>query len=238
MKVKKIILFIVEGITDETCLGYILSRILNNNEIRFESTCGDITSQMGINPNNVAAKVGEIVKDFSGKVFKASDFAEIVHLVDMDGAYILDDQVVEKTPEIPRDPDKPQKPYYGNDQIFTDNIDGIRQRNLRKSEVLDRLVSLNKVWRTIPYSVYFFSCNLDHVLHREGNLFEKDKYIYAARFEKDCDSPEKFFRIINAQEIIIPGNYNETWVFIKTEANSLRRYTNFRLFFTEPKNQR
>ena len=125
MKGKKIILFIVEGITDQTCLGFVLSQILNSNRVEFALTEGDITSKMGINPNNIPAKIGEIVKEFSGKIFKAIDFIEVVHLVDMDGAYILDYQIVEKTPETPVDPDKPQKPYYSDNQIFVDNVEAM-----------------------------------------------------------------------------------------------------------------
>lgn len=241
MKAKKIILFIVEGITDQTCLGFVLSKILNSNKVEFALTNGDITSKIGISSNNVSAKVGEIVKEFSGKIFKASDFIEIVHLVDMDGAYILDTQIVEKTPEIPVDPDKPQKSYYGDNQIFVDvdNIEAIRQRNHQKSAVLNRLISLKNVWRTIPYSVYFFSCNLDHIMHEQRNLLEKDKYSYAGQFEKSYgDSPQRFLDFLNTPEIAVLGNYKETWIFIGTDCNSLKRYTNFQLFFLNPKNPR
>lgn len=239
MKSKKIILFIVEGITDQTCLAYVLSKILNNSKIEFALTQGDITSRNGIMANNVAAKIGDIVKEFSGKFFKASDFVEIVHLVDMDGAYISDNQIVEKTSEIPIDSDKPQKPYYGDNHIFVENIEAIQQRNQQKSSVLNRLISLKSVWRTIPYSMYFFSCNLDHIMHGQRNLLENDKYVYAAQFDKIYgDSPQRFLDFLNTPHFAVQGNYDETWTFIKTNSNSLKRYTNFQLFFLNPKNPR
>jgi len=239
MKGKKIILFIVEGITDQTCLGFVLSKILNSNEVRFALTYGDITSRKGISSNNVPAKVGNIVKEFSGKIFKSSDFIEIVQLVDMDGVYIFDNQVVERTSEIPSDPDNPQKLYYGDNQIFVDNIEEIQQRNHQKSAVLNRLISLKNVWKTIPYSVYFFSCNLDHVLYEQRNLIEKDKYAYAEQFDRSYgDSPQRFLEFLYTPEISVRGNYDETWTFIKANSNSLKRYTNFQLFFLNPKNAR
>ncbi|MBU7006239.1 hypothetical protein [Phosphitispora fastidiosa] len=109
MKNKKILLFIVEGITDQTCLGFVLSKILNSNKVEFALIYGDITSKTGIDSNNIATEIGEIVKQFSGKIFKASDFIEIVHLVDMDGAYI-------------------------KFQIFVDNVEAILHRNKQKSD--------------------------------------------------------------------------------------------------------
>ena len=239
MENKKILLFIVEGITDQTCLGFVLSKILNSNKVEFALTYGDITSKTGIDSNNIAAEIGEIVKQFSGKIFKASDFIEIVHLVDMDGAYIIDSKIVEKTPEIPVDPGKPQKPYYSDNQIFVDNVEAILHRNKQKSAILNRIISLKTVWRTIPYSVYFFSCNLDHVMHGERNLFEKDKFVCAEHFENSYGcSPKRFLDFLNTPEIAVQGNYDETWDFIKADCNSLTRHTNFQLFFSNPKNPR
>lgn len=239
MSGKKIILFIVEGITDKTNLGFVLSKILNNNKVEFALTDGDITSRNGVIVSNIAAKVGEIVKEFSGKIFKASDFIEVVHLVDMDGNYIPNNQILEKTAEIPVDPKDPLKSYYDDNYIYANNIEAIQQRNYQKSTVLNRLISLNNVWRTIPYSVYFFSCNIDHVMHDQRNLFQKDKNTYAAQFEKSfSNSPHRFLDFLNSSDFAVPGNYSETWDFIKVDSNSLKRYTNFHLFFLNPKNPR
>lgn len=241
-KRKKVILFIVEGITDKTCLGFALSKILNSNIVEFQLINGDITCETGINSSNIAEKVGRIVKEFSDPFsFKACDFLEIVHLVDMDGAYVADNQIVQRTPETPVDPSDRKKLYYGDNQIFVNNIVSIQKRNQQKTSIINRLISMKKVWRTIPYSVYFFSCNLDHVIHGERNLFKNDKSTYAdaytAKFENG-DSFKQFIDFFHAPDIAAPGNYDETWTFIKADNNSLKRYTNFQLFFSNPKNSR
>jgi hypothetical protein len=57
--------------------------------VRFAITGGDITTKTGNNTSNIVAKIGNIIRDFSGNVFTAKDFFEVVHLVDMDGAYSL-----------------------------------------------------------------------------------------------------------------------------------------------------
>ncbi|KUO78353.1 MAG: hypothetical protein APF81_02900 [Desulfosporosinus sp. BRH_c37] len=156
---KKIILFIVEGITDKTCLGYVLSKIINTNRVEFAITGGDITTKRGINSGNVSSEIGNIIREFSGKIFKAKDFCEIVHLVDTDGAYVEDNRLNLKTPETPVDPHDLRKLYYTDDNIFVNDLRDTQQRNLQKTSILNRLISLNKVWVTIPYSMYFFSCN-------------------------------------------------------------------------------
>lgn len=236
---KKIILFIVEGITDQTCLAYLLSKILNSSQIEFALTRGDITSRNGINISNIVESVGNIVKDFSGKIFKANDFIEVVHLIDMDGAFIGDRCIVSKNEHTPVDPDKPQKPYYDTDFIYTNNIEAIKSRNHQKSGIINKLITLQCVWKTVPYSLYYFSCNLDHVLHNERNLLERQKYCYAEQFETTFgDSPSTFIDYIKDPKIGVSGDYIQTWDFIRLNNNSLNRFNNFHLFFHKPKNAR
>lgn len=241
-KRKKVILFIVEGITDKTCLGYALSKILNSNIVEFQLINGDITCDDGVTSGTIAARIGAKVKEFSDPFsFKARDFLEIVHLVDMDGAFIADCQIVEKTPETPADPSDPNKLYYSDDQIFAKSVQLICKRNQQKSSVLDRLISMRSVWGSIPYSVYFFSCNLDHVMYGERNLLKNDKSTCADAFTAKIGngvSIQQFIDFFGTPDIAVPGNFEETWTFIKADTNSLKRYTNFHLFFTSPKNPR
>ena len=230
MKVKKIILFVVEGITDKTCLGYILDQLLSDHLVKFQLIDGDVTTLNGNNSNNISAKIGNIVKAFSGNIFKPNDFLEIVHLVDMDGAYISGNKVVHAEYE---------KPFYTDDNILINNVIRIHIRNKQKSEILNRLITLNKVWKTIPYSVYFFSCNIDHVLHNNPNMSRQEKNQYAERFEKEyTEQPKRFVEFLNNNQYAVGGSYPETWNFIKIDTHSLQRFSNFHLYFSNPKNDR
>lgn len=161
----------------------------------------------------------------------------------MDGAFIPNNNLALKTPETPGDPSNPKKLYYSDDQIFVNNIVDTQQRNHQKQAIINRLITLPNVWKTIPYSIYFFSCNLDHVIHGERNLLDKDKFAKAdafnAQFEVCNGDPAKqFVDFLNTPEFAVQGEYEETWTFIKADTNSLKRYTNFRLFFSSPKNPR
>lgn len=85
----------MEGINDKTSLALCLSKLIKNEEIRFEITDGDITTKFGTSSANIASKIGDIVKKHSGRIFKQSDYLEVVHLIDTDGAFIPDENIVE-----------------------------------------------------------------------------------------------------------------------------------------------
>lgn len=56
---KKVVLFIVEGITDKTSIGLILSKIITSNSVFFAITDGDICYKDGVtSPNAISAVSG------------------------------------------------------------------------------------------------------------------------------------------------------------------------------------
>lgn len=123
---------------------------------------------------------------------------------------------------------------YTNNSILTNKVDQMKRRNSQKSAILNRLIALNTVWKIIPYSVYFFSCNIDHVLHNNPNLAENEKMAYAEQFEDQYHNcPERFVNFL--RRFAVQGNYCETWAFIKLGEHSLQRFTNFQLYFSDPK---
>lgn len=219
---KKIILFIVEGINDKTSLALCLSQFLDDEEIHFEITDGDITTRIGVNPVNIAAKIGNIVKKHSGRVFKQSDYLEVVHLIDMDGAFVPDENVIEtKNGDL----------IYEPDNIRCKDVSGIKKRNHQKQEVVNRMLTISKVWTCIPYSVYFFSCNMDHVLHGQANLSKQEKDRLAREFEdKFINKSQEFVDFFDDEQLFSGKTYVESWDFIRVSKNSLKRKTNFYLY--------
>lgn len=224
MKTKKVILFIVEGVTDKTSLGGIIDKLVSSNLVRFYITGGDITSDRISNSANAVSKVNDHVKNFLSREIglKKGDIIQIVHLIDMDGAYIGSDQIqVEDIEGF----------AYSETAITASSVERVTERNNRKQQVINRLSLCPKI-SGIPYSMYYFSCNLEHVLHNEVNLADELKMEYAERFSDSYYKTEStFVDYIRDEQFAVTGDYKDTWEFIKLNGNSLKRYSNFHLFF-------
>lgn len=209
-------LFIVEGVTEEDSLALVLSKIIEKDKIlRFKIINGDITAQYGINSSNINNKITEHIKDFIARdVYKKSDILNIIHLVDTDGTFIQDDIILEKDIESIE---------YTAENIFAKNIDDIKKRNKQKSQILSKLSTTNMVYTNLPYDVYFFSSNLEHVLHNQQSVLANEKVNYAEKFaDKFVTNPASFIEFKNNPEFALNEEYKDTWEFIKQDSNSLK----------------
>ncbi|WFD10871.1 hypothetical protein [Tepidibacter hydrothermalis] len=223
MKTKKVILFIVEGITDKTSLGGIIDKIVKDENVRFHITEGDITSDRFTTAKNAITKVNDHVKRFlKSNFFKKSDLLQIVHIIDTDGAYVGEEFIeIEDIEEF----------RYSTESIKANSVEAVLRRNEKKSQVENRLATCPKI-AGIPYSMYYFSCNLEHVLHDEINMDDSMKMQVAEEFaDSFYGKEEEFIEFIKNNEFVVAGDFRETWDFIKRDNNSLKRYCNFHLFF-------
>ncbi len=220
---KKIILFIVEGINDKTCLEGVLEKILDSEEVRFQITEGDITTRLGIDEHKIRNEIGKTVKAFKDKYhLKPEHFLEVVHIIDTDGLFLQEDSVHYADVE---------DPLYMDDGIYTGKVEEMIERNKRKSAVVERMLELPAVLKTISYSVYYFSSNMDHVLHNQANLSKEEKHDLADSFDEEyADKPEEFIRLMCESVFTVKGTYEETWNFIRLDKNSVRRYSNFGVY--------
>lgn len=214
----------VEGITDKTSLGSIIDKLLSSNLVRFYITGGDITSDRFSDSSNAATKINDLIKGFLAREIgiKKSDIIQIVHLIDMDGAYTSNDQI---------QVDDVEGFVYSELAISANSLERVVERNSRKQQVINRLSLCPKI-SGISYSMYYFSCNLEHVLHNEIHLANELKMTYAEKFSDAYYKNEgTFVKFISDKKFAVKGGYKETWDFIKQNGNSLKRYSNFHLFF-------
>jgi hypothetical protein len=216
---KKIVLVIVEGPSDEVALGMALSQVYDKDFIYVHIMHGDITARRGVSSKNIVAKLGNEVTAYAkSQHYKASDFKQIIHIVDTDGAYIPDDNIMEKENYLDI--------RYENDGIYTNNKASVMTRNQQKRDNLYRLRSCGIIW-TIPYSLYYMSCNLDHVLYDKKNSTDKDKendaYVFAKKYKGKVESFKEF---ICKSPFSVTGDYKGSWDYIEKDLNSVNRYTN------------
>lgn len=228
-KRRKIVLVIVEGSSDETALGQAFEALFDPDNVRIKVVHGDITADFGSNPSNIVASVGNLVKNWAIKYgLKHRDFLRVIHITDTDGAYIPDENVIEND-------DHRGRPEYAEANIVASPKSKVRERNARKRACLNRLSSTQFVWKKVPYSIYFMSCNIDHLLYGVQNSDDETKRQNAFRFAtKYKDDFAEFVKYISNPDIAVTGGYKETWEYIRQGLNSLHRHTNLNLCFQCP----
>lgn len=229
---KKIVLVIVEGPSDDSALGVILNRLFDENTVHVEIMYGDITTDRSIAPDDIVKALGDVVKHYAESMhFKQLHFQQVIHLIDMDGAYIPDEKVVEN-------PDA-DKPVYSLTDIQTSKREQLIMRNDHKRRKIERICGMQKVWGSIPYRAYYMSANLDHALYGKLNSSDEEKendaYAFAKKYKDDIDG---FLGFISDSEFSRMDGYRESWEFIKKECHSLERFTNFGLCFSDIREKR
>ena len=230
---KKFILFVVEGPNDKKEIEAILhtpffSHYLGQYEPFFLPLRGDITSDSRNSANNIQKVLSDAVLNFrkNGVPFrgiKVNEIQEIVHIVDLDGAFIPRDCIVRS--------DNADF-VYDNDHIYTSNIDGALGRNRKKAEIINKLLEVQQIGN-VPYSIYYVACNMDHLLFDNQNLRPTEKRCYADQFRIKCSENHLILNdSIFKHGIMAEGSYQDSWISIREGTNSLRRKTNLNLFFS------
>lgn len=229
MKRKKVVLLIVEGPSDEEALGPVLNNYFDKDRVYVHTHHGDITTEKGNKCSNIISKVNECVKQCMRQYpFKRSDFKRIIHVVDMDGAFIPDNAIVEDKDAY--------KPIYTEEVIRTNHPEGIVKRNAQKRENINRLIPTSIIGN-IPYQIYYMSSNLDHVLYNKLNSTDVEKESDANDFAiKYKDNLNGFKAFLQDSDFSVNQDFMDSWDYIKQGNHSLERHTNFGLCLENDEN--
>ena len=223
-KAKKVILFLVEGASDLTSLEFI-DNINTNETIKFQITSGDVTSKLNITPQNCREEINKILLSFLERSkLRKTDIIKIIHILDIDGVYIPEINIIE---------DKNIKKFlYTINGIVAPSKENVQKRNESKKQIVEKLLVTSKI-NSIPYEMYYMSCNLEHVLHNKlEDISEDEKKELANKFaDRFYEKEIEFIDFINNKDFKVLGDYKTTWDFIKKDLNSVNRYSNFWLFF-------
>lgn len=222
---KKVLFVIVEGPSDEDALGVLFSRIYDMNAVYIQVVHGDITTDRYTTASNIVSKIGNLISKYAkSNNYVKTDFAEIIHIVDTDGAYVPDNCIKQRDDA---------KTVYDLEAIYTDCPDKIIQRNIQKRSVLNKLSTASVIYGA-PYHIFYMSCNLDHVLYNKQNSSneekETDSYRFANKYKSDIQG---FLSYIGNSPFSVKANYSESWEYIKRDRHSLQRNTNLALCFPQ-----
>ena len=227
---RKVVFVIVEGASDETALGITLNQVFDKESVHVHIMHGDITTRTGVTSQNIVAKVGNEVRAYAkSNHYKASDFKQIIHIVDTDATYLTEEKILEDQ--------ECEELSYQDDGIHTNDVGKVVSRNKQKSENLYRLRSCGNIWG-VPYRVYYMSCNLDHVLYDKRNSTdeekEQDAYTFAKAYKNNV---EAFMNFMCKSSFSVKGDFKESWEFIEEDMHSVERYTNLPICLMEESTQ-
>ena len=239
------LLFLVEGESDVRTLETPIEAFLDNQGITgvtvkfakmsktndgMKISGGDPTSDIDIYPGNIEEQITKRVDRTTdeGVFIYPKEVVKIVQIVDMDGAYVLDDHIHRRST---RDLKEENRQYCEN-CIETDNLFATKRNLARKRENLDYLVGLKGFKlgsKSVEYSIYFFSSNLEHFMYGIRNMDGNTKIGKAIDFSLECmDDPEWFEKKMRTGDYLLTdSSYEESWNFIRERGlNSLSRVSN------------
>lgn len=229
-KTKKVIMFIVEGPTDEDTLSPVIKRLFKNNNIRFHIVHGDITTDFNVNEREIIKEVNSHIEaEMRRYGYKKSDIIQVIHLLDTDGAFVSESCIIKGSTD---------RIQYENNSIICREPDKIALRNRKKKAAVMRLKG-TKTIKDIPYIALYMSRNLEHLLHNiSDDLSDDEKIELADAFaDKYIDNTEEFVEFISDSDFTVKGNLQQTWDFIFQGTNSLNRYSNFHLILENYREQ-
>lgn len=222
---KKIILFLVEGPTDEDALALIYSKLVREHDLEFAVLHTDITTRENMTVKYIEEKIEEEVEKYLAKnpFIQKEDILKLVQVIDTDGAFISSAQVKQS---------ETGKTEYFDTHIEAKDKNRLMRRNISKRSIVHHLANTGTV-AGLPYEIYYFSRNLEHVLHnRPQNLTDEEKEDLAYETaDSYSENPENFLQFLYDKEFHVNGTYTETWNFIMQNGNSLKRYCNMAVFF-------
>lgn len=222
-------LFIVEGLSDKDVLEPILSELIDDTKLYFAVLRCDATvsNDFPYNGKNMKERITIILNNYTenNRGIKREYIKKIIYITDTDGCYIDNGYIYYS------------KDYscfrYEDDGIYTDRPNDAINRNETKSKNLDIINSTSKVCN-ILIGVYYFSCNLDHVLYNIRNLDQSLKEEYAIEFADQYENRElDFIKFIQDDMVNLGNDYHDSWKKIKVDLNSIKRFSNFYQFFID-----
>jgi len=227
-KESSVVIFIVEGRSDENALRNWLEDICDTLQIEFRVVGTDPFTNPENRRKNPETVIEEMVKkELIRGHFSEDDLAMIVQITDTDGVYIYESAVIVSEERI-------EKMYYTDDNIVVKNEgqkkEIARERNRVKRNGLNRL-SLIKEITGVNYKILYFSRNLEHITHDDPDMCNNDKEEEADKFSDRFQSVSEFKEFFQNSNFAVDGSYEDTWKYIQQNARSLKRYSNFHLIF-------
>lgn len=209
---------------------------------------GDVTSMDGVTSENIEKTIYKYF--FKGQdkqsTFGWQDATTIIHIIDLDGAYVDADEIKLFTEEEKAIADslltngEPKNTLYLSDHIAVRKSLPARQEILqRKRKNIEYLLTRNEISagkRTVRYMLYYFSCNLDHFIHGDANMTGCKKMQSASAFSWCVPDAEGLIAYFSNNEFCSATSYEQSWKCLRKGCASLQRGSNVHLLIDKIRN--
>lgn len=184
---RRLIIALIEGPTDNKTLLLPMKRLLPIVDIEHVFTDGDLCMKDGASIEKVQAELENKVQHFFAQnAFRRGQSAEVIHIIDLDDAFF------------------PQ----------------VSDRLRRKAEIVRELSQQHAIvvdpnmGTQLPYSLYYMSKNLEHVIHGErGPLSSSDKDQLALSFQRKVSRDSSILLNVLKQSAAPGKSAEETWEY-------------------------
>ncbi len=124
---KKIILLLVEGLTDEEALALVFSKLAKEHDIEFDVLHTDITADENMTVKYIGERIKREIADYLRKnpFIKRKDILKVVQIIDTDGAFVPPSLVRQSTSG---------KTEYFETYISAKNMNRLIRRNISKPD--------------------------------------------------------------------------------------------------------
>lgn len=210
-------MLIVEGITDEMVMNPI-NKLIENHQLFVKVIHGDVYSNIWNQNKPAKTIVGEIMKQVKQETkFNDSDIEMVLQLIDTDGIFLEKDCFIVKEQAVVG-----AKTYaYDLDEskvILRSEKDKTRLHEIwdrKKKLILPLIGGITYGKSKIPFTLYYNSLNLDHVIADKILLdYEKEENAldFIVNLNDDVEAFKRFFR-----EKCPYDSFKESWKKIQEE---------------------
>lgn len=209
-------LILVEGPFDKLRLDCLLD-LFKEDKIVILPLGGDLLTSKNYYRNHKKEIISLLNKE---KGYAYEDFNEIIEVIDTDGCFISSKNILEN-------------PSISKIKYFPTHIEALERESIIKMHQY-KAQNVNKFLKFNKMKLYYNSVNIDHAFDNISNLTNSTKrklaLTFLNKYSEDLFSLLDLLFSINYAKM---NNYLETWKYIKSDLNSLKRSSNIFIFILE-----
>ena len=236
MPSKKVVVVIVEGITDQMVFEKFIRKLVKKNGFFLKVINGDLLTNKQLNQNTGY----EIIEDIKKLIYKEiklnhEDIAFIGHVIDTDGIFIPKSSFVVDVEN--------KHTFYGKNYVYDlekrqvilkdeqSKEKLLNSWSVKRENVKELFDEVRYAYMDIPYKIYYNSLDLEHVISNRI-VKDKDKEKEVVKFISSLKNKSHWFKeYFNTMTSTL--DYEDSWVDIIGSKNWYEAKSNIRFLIDD-----